>query len=139
MQQLRSGAFKHVESELYHYHETLKELERMRYEILHGGAQVDENIGGGKSNLPGDPTGQKAIALVTNRQINELEKIVQAIDFVILALPLEKQKLVQKKYWDRPQTLTWDGIALELNVSRITAMRWRQEIVQAIGHLIGWR
>jgi RinA family phage transcriptional activator len=124
---------------LYHYHETLKELERMRYEILHGGAQVDENIGGGKSNLPGDPTGQKAIALVTNRQINELEKIVQAIDFVILALPLEKQKLVQKKYWDRPQTLTWDGIALELNVSRITAMRWRQEIVQAIGHLIGWR
>ena len=111
----------------------------MRYEILHGGAQVDENIGGGKSNLPGDPTGQKAIALVTNRQINELEKIVQAIDFVILALPLEKQKLVQKKYWDRPQTLTWDGIALELNVSRITAMRWRQEIVQAIGYLIGWR
>lgn len=135
---LKNGAFKHVESELYHYHETKREIAQLRDGILYGSVTFDENVGGGRSNLPGDPTQQKAIALISSRQIEELEKIIKAIDFVVNNLPSEKRKLVELKYWTKPQMLSWDGIALNLCCSRRTAERWRAEIVNQIGQLIGW-
>lgn len=138
MQKLRQGPFKHVESELYHYHETLREIQTIREEILHAAKPQDENIGGGKSNVPGNPTQSIAIALATNRKMDNLERVVQVIQFVYTGLPDEKKRLVELKYWQRPQTLTWDGIALRLNVSRRTALNWREEIVFAVAHLMGW-
>ncbi len=136
---LKNGSFKHVESELYHYHETKREIEQLKSDILHGTRPTDENVGGGRSNLPGSPTENKAIAMVANRQIMQLENIIQAIDDVVNQLPSDKRKLVELKYWTRPQMLTWDGIALNLCVSRRTVERWRADIVNQIGFMIGWR
>ena len=135
---LRNGAFKHVESELYHYHETLREIALLRQEIIYGSSETDDNIGGGKSNLPGDPTAKKGIALATNRRIENLERIVQVIQYVFSQLTDEKKQLVQIKYWTKPQTLTWHGIALKLNVGERTARRWREEIVEEFASLLGW-
>lgn len=135
---IRSGAFKHVESELHHYHETLREIMLLREEILYATKEQDDNIGGGRSNLPGDPTAQKAIALTSSRRLDNLERVVHVIQYVYNGLPDEKKRLVQMKYWDRPQTLTWDGIALNLNVSKRTAVYWRDEIVRGIANFLGW-
>lgn len=135
---LKNGAFKHVESELHHYHETLKEIALLREQILTGSSNPDENVGGGRSNIPGNPTERKGLLLASNRQLDSMMRIISAIDYVVTSLPDEKRRLVQMKYWTKPQTLTWDGIALQLNVSRITAIRWRQEIVEAIGFFLGW-
>ena len=136
---LKKGAFNHVESELFHYHETKREIERMKQDILLGTSSFDENVGGGKSNLPGDPTASKAIAMISNRQLEQMHRIVKAIEFIVEGLPDEKKKLVELKYWTRPQTLTWDGIAMRLNCSRRSALIWREEIVTAIGNHIGWK
>ena len=136
---LKNGSFKHVESELYHYHETRREIELLKNDILYGTKAIDENIGGGRSNLPGNPTEAKGIALVSSRQIEQLERIVQAIDDVVSKLPSHKRKLVELKYWSKPQMLTWEGIAINLCCSRRTAERWRSEIVNQIGFMIGWR
>jgi RinA family phage transcriptional activator len=136
---LKNGSFKHVESELYAYHDTKREIEMLRNDILYGTAPPDENVGGGRSSLPGRPTENKAIALVTNRQIVQLEAIIRAIDEVVGQLPSDKRKLVELKYWTRPQMLTWDGIAMNLCISRRTAERWRADIVNQIGVTIGWR
>lgn len=135
---LKNGAFKHVESELRHYHETLKEIAQLREEILHGTAVQDENIGGGKSNLPGDPTAKKGIALTSNRRLENLERVANVIHYVYMTLPDEKKELIRLKYWHRPQSFTWDGIALRLNVSKRTAVYWRDEIVLAIAAFLGW-
>lgn len=136
---IRKGAFKHVESELHAYFDTQKEIIRIKNEILHGSGSIDENVGGGKSNLPGDPTGRMAVLLTSHRRLDHLQSIVNAIDSVYNGLPKEKQKLVKLKYWTRPLCLTWDGIAMELSISRITAIRWRDEIVVCIADKIGWR
>jgi len=77
---LRRGTFQHVESELYAYHDTRKEIVRLKNEILHASAPPDENIGGGRGNLPGDPTGRTAVLMVTHRRIEQLERIVEAIE-----------------------------------------------------------
>lgn len=135
---VRKGTFKHIESELFAYHETKREINQIMQDILHGTTAV-ENKGGGKSNLPGDPTNRLATALVTHKRLKQLETIANAIEEVYIQLPEEKQKLVKLKYWTRPQTLTWDGIARTLNVGRATAIRWRNEVVFAVAYTIGWR
>lgn len=136
---LRRGTFQHIESELYAYHETKKEILRLKNEIIHASSHHDDTVGGSRGNLPGDPTGKTAILLVTHRRIEQLEKIVEAIEAVYEALPEGKQKLVRTKYWTKPQTLTWEGIAQKLHVSRRTAINWRDEIVFAIAERLGWR
>jgi RinA family phage transcriptional activator len=137
--QLHSATFKHIENEIRIYHQTLKEIEIRRMEIMHRYTPTDTNIGGGKSNLPGDPTGRTATALTDDLKLETLERIVTAIEFVWQGLTDEKKKLVKLYYWTRPQTLTWDGIALELNVSKMTASRWRKEIVISVAQFTGWR
>jgi RinA family phage transcriptional activator len=135
---LRRGTFQHVESELYAYYETKKEIVHLKNEILHTSAPPNE-VGGSRGNTPGDPTGRTAVLLVTHRRIEQLERIVEAIESVVERLPEKKKRLVQLRYWDKPRTLTWDGIALRLDVSRATAIRWRDEIVYAIAEKLGWR
>lgn len=138
MSRLSKPAFQHIESEIFRYHETKKEVSRLRQEIMYG-KPFDENVGGGRSNLPGDPTGSVATALVINRQLQNMESIVYAIETVYDRLDDSYKQLVRMKYWTKPQTLTWEGIAQELNIGRMTAFRWRKEIVYAIAEILGWR
>lgn len=136
---VRKSTFKHVEDELKAYHDTRKEIIRLRNDLLCGRSSYDENVGGGRSSTPGDPTGRMATALATNRRLQHLEGIVQAIENVYERLPPHKQRLVNIYYWTKPQLLSWDGIAQKLNVSRRQAFNWRDEIIFAIGQTIGWR
>lgn len=135
---IKKSTFQYVESELYDYHETRKEIVRLKNDILYGSAQPDNN-GGGRSNLPGDPTGKMGILLVSHKKIENLERMVSAIESVYEALPEDKKKMVFLKYWARPQTLTWDGVALEVDAHRTTVMRWRDEIICAIAIKAGLR
>jgi len=135
---LDKGVFRHVEAELYRYHETKREIVRLRNDILYGKTPHDENVGGGRSNLPGDPTGKAATLLTTNRRLEQMERVVEAIETVYDEVSEDKKRLIELKYWTRPQILTWEGIAQKLHVSRNTAINWRNEIVLAIAKLVGW-
>jgi RinA family phage transcriptional activator len=137
--QLHSATFKHIENEIRLYHQTLKEIEIRRLEILYRYQPTDTNVGGGKSNLPGDPTGRTATALTDDLRLQTLERITSAINLMWQGLHDDKKKLVKLYYWTSPQTLTWDGIALQLNVSRMTLSRWRKEIVMTVAMHTGWR
>lgn len=139
---ISKGAFRHVESELYAYPDTKNEIGRIRLEIQHPYERAEDvNIVKGKNSVkqPGDPTGRTATALATNRKLEQLERIVEVIDSVVDKLPDEKKELMRLWYWSQPRTLTWDGVALKLGVSRITAIRWRDGIVRIIAKEMGWR
>lgn len=140
---LRRGTFQHIESELFAYHGTRKEIERLREEILSPFAEEvnDPAVVKGKNSvrMPGDPTGRTATILLSHKKLEQLTSIAEAIESVVMRLPADKRGLVQRKYWAKPQTLTWDGIARELNIHRATALRWRDEIVWAIATKLGWR
>ncbi|SFE74255.1 phage transcriptional activator, RinA family [Paenibacillus algorifonticola] len=136
---LKKGTFQHVESEFYAYQDTQKEIVRLRNEILHGKYREDENIGGGRSNLPDDPTGRAVLLLTSHKKLEQLQNIVDAIETVVERLPIEKRELIKLRYWTRSQPLTWDGTADHLHVSRRQALRWRDEIVNAVAETLGWR
>lgn len=135
---LRKGTFKHIESELYYYHDTKREIEEIRNDIIHSSSPYYDDLSG-RSNTKSDPTGRLATVLTTDRKLKQLERIVTSIEQVYNDLPPEKQKLIDLKYWTKPQLLTWEGIAQQLNISRRQAFRWRDEIVCSIADLIGLR
>lgn len=134
---VRKGVFQHIENELYDYHETRKAIIRLKNDLLYSSPSHDNN-GGGRSNLPSDPTGRTASLMASDKRITEMERIILAIDAVMERLPKEKKDLVTLVYWTRPQLLTWAGIALQLNCNRATAIRWRNEVVRAIAVTRGW-
>ncbi|MEV2356652.1 transcriptional regulator [Paenibacillus larvae] len=136
---LRRGTFQHIESELYSYHETRKEIIRLKNEILYGSTPADENVGGGRSNLPSDPTGEIAVLLTSHKKLEQLERIVNAIESVVEGLPEKKKEMIKLRYWTRSQTLTWEGVAQRIEKDRTTAIRWRNEIIREIANRIGWR
>ena len=134
---LKKGTFKHIESELYAYEDTKREIEQIREEIIHRTPLIDNPEG--RANTPSDPTATTATLLMTHRRLDQLERIAKAIDQIYQELPDDKKKLIKLKYWTKPQTKTWEGIAQEINISRRQALRWRNEIVFAIADAIGWR
>lgn len=134
--------FKKTEAEWYNYHHTLKEIARLREEIMNPfDEEPDTNVGGGVNSvrIPGDPTERMATRLTTSRQLSYLTGIVEAIEQVYNAIPDNYKKLVRIKYWNKNNELTWDGIALELSVSKRQAIRWRDEIIHATVEVLGWR
>lgn len=136
---LPKNIVRYVEHNLYYYHDYIREIQRLRNDILYGvKITTDENVGGGRGNLPSSPTERRTIELLTHRRLDTLERVTDAIRTVYESLTEEKKKLVQLKYWTRPQKYTWDGIAEQLHVDRTTCFRWRKEIVAAIAKLLGW-
>lgn len=135
---LRKGTFRHIEDELYHYHDTKREIEEIRNDIIHSSPPYYDDLPRW-SNTKSDPTGRLGAALLTDRRLIQLERIVSAIEQVYNNLPPEKQKLVDLKYWTKPQLRTWEGISQKLNISRRQALRWRDRILYEIAKRLGWR
>jgi RinA family phage transcriptional activator len=138
-ERISKASFNHIESELRLYHETKHRIMIRREEILFIHIETDTNVGGGKSNSPSDPTYKKASALESDIKLKEMQRIAEAIEYVWSGLDDDKKKLLKLYYWTRPQTLTWEGIAIQLHVTSRTAKRWRNQVIKQIASFLGWR
>src|SRR5690606_37168517 len=138
-ERLNPGTFKHVEAELFAYKDSVIELVWLPEEILHSTPDRYKPMEGKRTAWIPDPTGRAATLLSIHRRIEHLSMIVNAIQTVYERLPEEKKRLVEMYYWNRSRQWTLEGIAYELNTSRITVYRWRREIVEEIAAQIGWR
>jgi RinA family phage transcriptional activator len=135
--------FKRVEAILYSYPQMKKEIQMIRESIMFDKEEIDENVGGGRPSLPGKPTERIATRLAMDRDLEQLERTVQAIEEVYNSLPNEYKRLIQLRYWTSrkykwEQKLTWERIANELHVSRATVFLMRKEIIEAIAKQLEW-
>lgn len=130
---MKKSVFRYIEAELYDYHETLKEIDLLREEILEGSSRV--KVSGGKSPSKSDPTASKVSRLLMDRRLQRLEEVATAIGKVFEQLPREKQKLVELKYWDGRYSNA--GVAHELHIGEMTFYRWRRQIIQAVARELG--
>ncbi|WP_337970299.1 transcriptional regulator [Virgibacillus salexigens] len=135
--------FKHAESEWYNYHHTLKEIARLRENIMNPFDEDPDDPtivkGANSARNPGNPTERIATRLTTHKQLNHLTEIADAIDQVYNALPDNYKELARLKYWNKNTKLTWEGIAMKLGIGRATAIRRRNEIIVATVEVLGWR
>lgn len=136
-------AFRHVEAELYAYPFRKKEIARLRNEILtpYDDEPDDKTVVKGKNSvrLPGDPTGRQAIMLASHARLMHLERVSDAIEEVLDRLSERQRKMVEIKYWTKPQRLTTVGICELVEISDRTYSRWRRQIVHGIAEILGWK
>ena len=135
---IKKATFKHIEAELYSYHDTKKEIARLREEIMYDTQQLDGNIGGNRTLEVGRPTERIATRLLTHKTLRNLEEITEAIESVYNSLEKEQQGIVNMRYWAKPGK-DWDYIADTCMMGRRTAFNYREMIVLAIAEKIGWR
>ncbi|HHY95479.1 MAG TPA: transcriptional regulator [Firmicutes bacterium] len=133
---MKRAVFRYVEAELYDYPWTVKEIARLRADILQEGPRLEaallgEHVSGGQQS---DPTQAKVMRLVTNRRLRRMEETVAAIERVFERLPRGKQDLVELKYWQRYDNL---AVAERLHVSLPTFYRWRMEVIRGMAIELG--
>lgn len=134
---IRRANFRMIEAELYCYEESKRQLELLREEIIESTPSQEISV----KSSPGDPTQTKAIKLVNNREIIEMERRLKAIDKAIEILKTNneprKYELLKMKYFERKYTDI--GICMELGISERTFYRWRREIIELIANFLGCR
>ncbi|EOP85979.1 RinA family phage transcriptional regulator [Bacillus cereus HuB4-4] len=136
--ELKGATFKYIESELFDYLDTLREIALLREDKVFG---FTNNEGTKEIRKYISAKSRECIGtkLVAYKKLKRLEELADAIEQVYMSLDSEKQKLMKLKYWTKPQLKTWEGIAAELNVTKRTALRWRNTIVNEIAEKLGER
>lgn len=135
---LRRATFRYIESELYAYKSTHKEIKQLREQIVFDGGETDENVGGGRSNLPGQPTEQIATKLLTHKTLQNLVKISDAITETFEEVSDDHRYIIDLKYFKNPN-LYWDDVAYKLNMHRNTVFKYRREFIIIVANKLGMR
>ena len=128
---ISQAVYRYVENELYNYPYTLEAIEELREDIISGVSGEKLAVQAGLSN----PTAAKATRLTIDARLMHLERVRRSIEKVYNALPPEKKKVVELKYWDR--RLSDYGIYQSIPIARRTYFRWRNEIITAIATDLG--
>lgn len=133
---LNRNTKKYIEHEITDYQRTKREYERLKDEILYGQSSDDENIGGGKGNLPTSQVENRVIKRMQSKQIQRLERVISAIESVYMSLDSYKQDFWRMCFWERKYTIS--GLASKFNISRRTAFRWKNQIVILVAKELGF-
>lgn len=136
---MANATFKYIEQLLYDYPDYEREIKLRREELMYPHRELDENIGGSSSH---DDTGfpeRYVISLERDKRLRALEEQQLVIKNCLFELSIPEQRVISDKYFKRPQTLTWEGIAQKRGYSRAQCFRIRESLVQNIAKNLGMR
>ena len=152
---LKRATYRHIEAEIYAYHDTIQAIEELRTDIILGGRQ--EAYG----NVVGDRfTGtsiveRRATKLADSVLLREMERITKAIADTYARAKEECRRVVWVKYglaieWEPPTELaarmegrnrfdmTVREMAEILAVEESTFHRYRTGFVYGVAERLGW-
>lgn len=132
---VKKNTFRYIEGELYAYKDTVKEIKRLREQIIHD-KEEDENSGGSPGNLPGDPTGMVATKLATHKTLQKMVEMVDAIDSTYEQVGDEHRAVIDIKYFGN-HNLYWDDVAYKLSMHRNTVFKYRKEFIIVLANKLG--
>ncbi|MFS0785021.1 hypothetical protein ABC345_01420 [Shouchella sp. 1P09AA] len=121
---LRQATVKHIENEIKVIKETEHEIAYMLRNGFLDKSFTHEN--------------NKTMTMAfVNKRIRKMEDIVSVIKQTYDESPEEQQQVIKLRYWSN-KNLTWDGIALELNMHRNTAHNYKNDFIKLIAKRLGW-
>ena len=91
---LTRAVFKYIETELFHYDDTRKELNAERDDII---AAAPVKAEGSRGSVP-DPTAAKASRLLTSVSISQMERTVRAVERALARLNDDHRQLFELHY-----------------------------------------
>lgn len=127
----------YIEKQLTDYPKMDEYIMYRRLEIKYPVGHDDENIGGSSAGDIGNPTERSVITIDSDKRLNQLENTKKAIEKVLNTLDINSLSLVELRYWTKPQTRTWVGIAKEIGYSERNCYNVRDMIIESIGKELG--
>lgn len=100
--------------------------------------EVDQNIGGGKSNVVGNPLETQIIKEQSDEFIVTRQKWKKAIQSVYQNSNEEIQSIITKKFWSDDSYMNWEIIGREHHMSKSQIYRIRYLILEKFASQIGY-
>lgn len=135
-EKLKTAVFKYIESEIYDYPETLRNIKE-RYEHIMYASPSHDDAGVVKGGGVGRPTERIATELMSSTSLARLERVATAIGSAYDQMPDDYKKVIKLKYWDS-RNLTMEAIASECFMHRNTASKYRKEFVYLVASKLGY-
>lgn len=119
----------------YKEYEKLIQKQILSKKIEH--QEDDENIGGGRSSLPGRPTESQGIFQASDLYIQHCRMYQQAIEKTLDELNEEERSLIEERYWGGCSWMTWKEFADTKHYSTSSMSRLKQKVLLNFGRKIG--
>ncbi|HEF4447411.1 MULTISPECIES: RinA family phage transcriptional regulator [Staphylococcus] len=114
-----------------------RELKVREYELLEN--HEPENVGAGKSNIPGNPIEKESIKKLSDNRYNNLRNIVKGVDKLIYESDEDTQDLMRLRYWECPIGCSeWEDIADYFGTSKTSILRRRDAMINRLAEFIGY-
>ncbi len=153
---LKRATYRHIEAEIYSYHDTVQEIENLRMDIILAGRKY-ENYGSvvGDRYAGTSIVERRATKLADSVLLREMERITKAIADTYARAKEECRRVVWVKYglaieWEPPTELaarmegrnrfdmTVREMAEILAVEESTFHRYRTGFVYGVAERLGW-
>ena len=154
---LKRATYRHIEAEIYAYHDTLQAIEELRRDIILASGRQEAYVPVlGDRYVGTSIVERRATKLADSLLLREMERIAQAIRDVYARAKEEGRRVVWVKYglaldgWQPPSNLAArmegrnrfdmspDDMAEVLNVDRATFHRYRSGFVYGVAERLGW-
>lgn len=130
--------FKYVESMWFRYKKMVKRLEELEKNIyIPSSMDMNSGIrGSGRVSNPVENEVLNADRIVNQRQVEQLQRNIYAIETVYNQLPDEYKTLVRERYWSTTKK-DWNYIADKIQYSKSHAYKIRKAIIVATAEMLG--
>ena len=152
---MKRATYRHIEAEIYNYHDTLKAIEELRADIILAGRQEVCGAVVGDRYAGTSIVERRATKLADSVLLREMERITKAIADTYAQAKEECRRVVWVKYglaidWQPPAELAGkmlgrnrfdmapDDMAEVLAVDRATFHRYRSGFVYGVAEKLGW-
>lgn len=118
-----------------HYYEYNKEIAIRKEELKM--READENVGGGKSNIRGNPVESQVVKELSDPYIVNRQLWKRCIKETLDNQDDDVRQLMELKYWGADSWMDWVSFGTKHGYAKRTIYRVRQKVLLDFGRRIG--
>ena len=120
------------------YHSYDKKILVRKAELTY--REIDENVGGGKSNIPAKRIENMVIKQLSDERLIFLQKVLEAIEKTLEAIQTINpsfRTLIEEKYFKSGGLEPWEDVAKRVGWSKSQAYNIRYQTLEIFANILG--
>lgn len=120
------------------YHSYDKKILVRKAELTY--REIDENVGGGKSNIPAKAIENMVIKQLSDERLTFLQKVLEAIEKTLEAIQTINPSfrvLIEEKYFKSGGLEPWEDVAKRVGWSKSQAYNIRYQTLEIFANILG--
>lgn len=135
---MEKEVFNHIVRVLRDYPNIDKYVRGREEELMHPWQEPDNNIGGGRSNVPTNLPEVMAITISDDRRLSNLERNKKIVTRCLENSDSQTVTIIHELYIKQHPTLTLQGVADKVHLSVSAVKQRRTRFFEDMRLLLGW-